>query len=82
MSHVCNEADYDLSGHCMPAMVAQCAVEPEVAMYVFSYWGHPMGRTALRRTTPSRRKTRTTVTRGEPEWLVWKEVEQVVHRGT
>ena len=42
MCDVCDMADYDLYGQRVPAMVAQCAVEPEVAMGLFLL-GLPLG---------------------------------------
>ena len=42
---------------CGPAMMAQCVVEPEVAMEIYFYASRPVGGTAQRRTPPKRKKT-------------------------
>jgi len=60
-------------------MVAQCAVEPEVAMYFYFYCGCPHGwhpRRGLQR-----RKKRTESTRENQERFVCKKVEHALHRG-
>jgi len=55
-----------MDGQCLPAIAVQCAVEPEVSMYFYIYWGRTVGGTAQRRTLPKRKK-RTPSTRREPK---------------
>ena len=41
-----NEANYDLSGQSVPAMVAHSGLwSPEEKVYIYYYWGHPVGGT-------------------------------------
>ena len=56
----------------MPAMLAQCAVEPEVAMYIYWYWGHPRRQHPRGRLRPGGRRELCPPTENR-EKLMWNE---------